>query len=135
MRIALLLTVCCYVSGCCCCCCLNSTNAPETTATQPISPPAVKIADPSRSAESTSDLRYTVEAMLQVAPQSSGTFSSSAIEAMVIFDTFSMRIFHELIKGDSGIFDVEVDGRRIFSKGQVGRFPEDAEVLEQLGSG
>ena len=29
---------------------------------------------------------------------------------------------------------MEVDGKLIFSKGQVGRFPEDAEVLEQLGS-
>ena len=29
----------------------------------------------------------------------------------------------ELIKGKSGIFDVAVDGEIVFSKGEVGRFP------------
>jgi selT/selW/selH-like putative selenoprotein len=38
----------------------------------------------------------------------------------------------ELIKGDNGIFDVEVDGRRVFSKHAVGRFPENDEVLALL---
>jgi selT/selW/selH-like putative selenoprotein len=38
----------------------------------------------------------------------------------------------DLIPGGSGVFDVEVDGERIFSKGEVGRFPEDAEVLSAL---
>lgn len=38
----------------------------------------------------------------------------------------------ELIKGGGGIFDVEVDGSRIFSKHEAGRFPEDDEILEQL---
>jgi selT/selW/selH-like putative selenoprotein len=38
----------------------------------------------------------------------------------------------ELIPGGNGIFDVEVDGNRIFSKGEVGRFPEDEEVLSAL---
>ncbi len=38
----------------------------------------------------------------------------------------------ELVRGDSGIFDVEVDGDRIFSKHQQGRFPEPAEVLDAL---
>ena len=37
-----------------------------------------------------------------------------------------------LIKGDNGIFDVGVDGERIYSKGETGRFPEDNEILEQL---
>jgi selenoprotein W-related protein len=37
-----------------------------------------------------------------------------------------------LVKGDNGIFDVEVDGRRIFSKHEVGRFPENDEVLALL---
>lgn len=31
-----------------------------------------------------------------------------------------------------GIFDVEVDGEMVFSKFEVGRFPEDAEVLGKL---
>jgi selT/selW/selH-like putative selenoprotein len=38
----------------------------------------------------------------------------------------------ELIRGGGGIFDVCVDGRRIFSKQQVGRFPESEEILAQL---
>jgi selT/selW/selH-like putative selenoprotein len=37
-----------------------------------------------------------------------------------------------LIKGARGVFDVKVDGRLVFSKHQVGRFPEHAEVLSQL---
>ena len=38
----------------------------------------------------------------------------------------------ELIQGDNGVFDVVVDGERIFSKDEAGRFPEDEEVLAQL---
>jgi len=38
----------------------------------------------------------------------------------------------ELIAGDNGVFDVEVDGRLIFSKHETGRFPEDEEILEKL---
>jgi selT/selW/selH-like putative selenoprotein len=38
----------------------------------------------------------------------------------------------KLIKGDNGVFDVDVDGRRIYSKDRTGRFPEDEEVLSQL---
>ena len=37
-----------------------------------------------------------------------------------------------LIEGGSGIFDVKVDGRMIYSKAQTGRFPEHDEVLEAL---
>ena len=38
----------------------------------------------------------------------------------------------ELIKGRGGVFDVVVDGRRIFSKHAVGRFPEAQEILALL---
>ena len=38
----------------------------------------------------------------------------------------------ELVGGAGGIFDVEVDGKMIFSKHKVGRFPEDFEVLGQI---
>lgn len=38
----------------------------------------------------------------------------------------------ELIPGDAGIFDVEVDGRMIFSKHEANRFPEEDEILSQL---
>ena len=38
----------------------------------------------------------------------------------------------ELVRGDNGIFDVEVDSRRIFSKHEAGRFPEHDEILAAL---
>ena len=38
----------------------------------------------------------------------------------------------ELVRGDNGIFDVEVDGRRIYSKRETGRFPEHVEILAEL---
>jgi selT/selW/selH-like putative selenoprotein len=38
-----------------------------------------------------------------------------------------------LTKGDSGVFEVLVDGRLIFSKQATGRFPTHEEILEQLG--
>lgn len=34
--------------------------------------------------------------------------------------------------GAGGIFDVHVDGELIFSKHQVGRFPENDEVLDAI---
>jgi selT/selW/selH-like putative selenoprotein len=37
-----------------------------------------------------------------------------------------------LKKGGRGIFDVTVDGKLVFSKYKVGRFPEHAEVLRAL---
>jgi selT/selW/selH-like putative selenoprotein len=39
-----------------------------------------------------------------------------------------------LIKGVAGVFEITVDGRLAFSKKQLGRFPEDAEV-DALGGG
>jgi selT/selW/selH-like putative selenoprotein len=34
----------------------------------------------------------------------------------------------ELVKGVAGVFEITVDGKLAFSKKQLGRFPEDAEV-------
>jgi len=34
-----------------------------------------------------------------------------------------------LVEGASGVYDVEVDGRQIFSKQQEGRFPELSEII------
>jgi selenoprotein W-related protein len=34
----------------------------------------------------------------------------------------------ELVKGVAGVFEITIDGRLVFSKKQLGRFPEDAEV-------
>jgi selT/selW/selH-like putative selenoprotein len=40
----------------------------------------------------------------------------------------------QLIPGGGGIFDVAVDGRRIHSKHETGRFPTHDEVLDKLKS-
>ena len=40
----------------------------------------------------------------------------------------------ELICGAGGVFDVVVDGERIFSKRESNRFPEAGEILERLGA-
>ena len=34
----------------------------------------------------------------------------------------------ELIRGKGGVFDVQVDGKLVFSKHEMGRFPEPGEV-------
>jgi selT/selW/selH-like putative selenoprotein len=38
----------------------------------------------------------------------------------------------KLVPGGVGQFDVEVDGRLVFSKAKAGRFPDDAEVVAAL---
>jgi selenoprotein W-related protein len=38
----------------------------------------------------------------------------------------------ELSKGFGGIFDVEVDGQRVYSKHDTGRFPEPGEIVGLL---
>jgi selT/selW/selH-like putative selenoprotein len=38
----------------------------------------------------------------------------------------------QLIKGGGGEFIVTVDGRKIFSKKEVGRFPEHDEIVEAI---
>ena len=37
-----------------------------------------------------------------------------------------------MVKGKGGIFDVVADGNMVFSKDDVGRFPESDEVLKSL---
>jgi selT/selW/selH-like putative selenoprotein len=37
-----------------------------------------------------------------------------------------------LIKGSNGVFDVEVDGKLVFSKHKMGRFPKEEEILDHL---
>ena len=37
-----------------------------------------------------------------------------------------------LIPGNNGIFDVIVDGEKIFSKFKAGRFPNTGEVISEL---
>ncbi len=38
----------------------------------------------------------------------------------------------ELIRGGNGVFDVRVDGQLVFSKHELGRFPEPGEVEQQI---
>jgi len=38
----------------------------------------------------------------------------------------------ELIKGANGVFEITVDGSLVFSKRQLGRFPETGEVAELI---
>jgi selenoprotein W-related protein len=40
----------------------------------------------------------------------------------------------KLIEGRGGIFDVAVDGQRIYSKHETGRFPTNDEILAKLGT-
>jgi selenoprotein W-related protein len=37
-----------------------------------------------------------------------------------------------LIKGKDGVFEVEADGRLVFSKRKLGRFPEPGEVVNLI---
>jgi selT/selW/selH-like putative selenoprotein len=52
--------------------------------------------------------------------------------AAEISDKFG--VTSELVEGDNGIFDVSVDGNLIFSKFDVDRFPDDAEVVRLLSA-
>jgi selenoprotein W-related protein len=38
----------------------------------------------------------------------------------------------ELVKSDGGAFEVTVDGKKIFSKLSLGRFPEHSEIIDSL---
>ncbi|MBC7186824.1 MAG: SelT/SelW/SelH family protein [Calditrichaeota bacterium] len=38
----------------------------------------------------------------------------------------------ELVQSTGGVFEVEVDGQLVFSKRQLGRFPEQGEVVRLL---
>jgi selT/selW/selH-like putative selenoprotein len=38
----------------------------------------------------------------------------------------------EIVRGSGGIFVVSVDGKKIFSKHDEGRFPAEKEILDQV---
>jgi selenoprotein W-related protein len=40
----------------------------------------------------------------------------------------------ELIASHGGVFEISVDGRLLFSKKSLGRFPDEGEVLELIRS-
>ena len=41
-------------------------------------------------------------------------------------------IYVELIKGKGGVFTVKVDGKKIFSKKIIGRFPQKGEIIRLI---
>lgn len=41
----------------------------------------------------------------------------------------------ELVPGSGGVFEVAVDNVKIFSKKELGRFPEDGEILAAIRRG
>lgn len=47
---------------------------------------------------------------------------------------FGDRVTTTLHRGDRGIFDVLVDGRKVFSKDETGRFPRRGEVEALVAS-
>lgn len=50
--------------------------------------------------------------------------------AEAIDDEFGVAV--DMIAGRGGVFDVHVDGTRIWCKHDVGRFPEHNEVLDKI---
>ncbi len=50
--------------------------------------------------------------------------------ADAIEDKFGVK--PELIESDGGVFEVVVDGKKIFSKKETGRFPEHKEIFSAI---
>jgi len=44
----------------------------------------------------------------------------------------ALNVTSRLIEGSGGVFDVHVDGTQIWSKHDVGRFPEHKEILDKI---
>jgi len=42
---------------------------------------------------------------------------------------FPQDIEVELIAGSGGVYEITVDGKNIFSKKQMGRFPDEGEII------
>ncbi|PCC69670.1 selT/selW/selH selenoprotein domain-containing protein [Nannocystis exedens] len=45
---------------------------------------------------------------------------------------FGDKVECKVHRGDRGVFDVLVDGQRIFSKDELGRFPKRGEVVDLI---
>jgi selenoprotein W-related protein len=39
----------------------------------------------------------------------------------------------DLVESSGGVFEVSMDGKLIFSKKKLGRFPEEQEIFSRLG--
>ena len=48
--------------------------------------------------------------------------------------TASLNLETDLIKGSNGVFDVEVSGKLIYSKGDTGEFPNEDSLIHKVRS-
>jgi selT/selW/selH-like putative selenoprotein len=49
-------------------------------------------------------------------------------------ERFGTSVVIDLVRGGRGIFEVEVDGTRVFSKHQLGRFPDAGELADLVAA-
>jgi len=51
-------------------------------------------------------------------------------DARALFERFDQRIDQlRLVAGEDGVYEVSVDGERVFSKDEQGRFPDEGELV------
>ena len=46
----------------------------------------------------------------------------------------SLKLETDLIKGSKGIFDVELDGKLVYSKNETGEFPDEESLIQKIKS-
>jgi len=51
--------------------------------------------------------------------------------AKLVLDRFGVTA--RLLPGSGGVFDVVADGKKLFSKHDEGRFPDEDDLLDELG--
>ena len=44
----------------------------------------------------------------------------------------SLKLETDLIKGSNGIFDVELDGKLVYSKNETGEFPDEESLIQKI---
>ena len=46
----------------------------------------------------------------------------------------SLKLETDLIKGSNGIFDIEIDGKLVYSKNETGEFPDEESLVQKIKS-
>ena len=46
----------------------------------------------------------------------------------------SLKLETDLIEGRNGIFDVELDGKPVYSKNETGEFPDEESLVQKIKS-
>ncbi len=46
----------------------------------------------------------------------------------------SLKLETDLIEGRNGIFDVELDGKLVYSKNKTGEFPDEESLIQKIRS-